>query len=60
MQKQKNQAFGHRTIPRVLIGAHCSTGSSVILIEQAAHNWTIEKLPGSHHLPLLGKVKTAE
>ena len=38
---------------------HCSTEKPVILIEQAAHIWAIEKLPGSHHLPLLGKVKTA-
>ena len=30
-----------------------------ILIEQAAHDRDIENLPGSHHLPLQGKVKTA-
>ena len=35
------------------------TKQPVILIDQAAHDWAIEKLPGSHHWPLLGKVKTA-
>ena len=37
---------------------HCATKQPFILIEKAAHGWAIEKLAGSHHLPLLGKVKT--
>ena len=42
-----------------LLIQHCATKQPVILIEQAEHDWAIEKLPGSHHPPLLGKVKTA-
>ena len=47
------------TASDMIITAHCATKQPGILIEQAAHDWAIEKLPGSHHLPLLGKVKTA-
>ena len=39
--------------------AHCATKQPVILIQQAAHDWAIEKSHGSHHLPLQGKMKTA-
>ena len=45
--------------PTVSQPTHCVTKQPVILIDQAAHDWAIEKLPGSHHWPLLGKVKTA-
>ena len=38
---------------------HCATKQPVVLIEQASHDWVIEKLPRSHHPPLLGKVKRA-
>ena len=38
---------------------HCVSKQPVILREGAAQDWAIEKLPGSHWQPLLGKVKTA-
>ena len=42
-----------------LVTWHCAPKQQVILREEAAQDWAIVKLPGSHGQPLLGKVKTA-